>query len=306
MNPFLKKLGFSAGDRVAIVHADDIGAYQASLPAIEELFAAGLVSSCAAMVPCPWFPAVAAWARRTPEADIGVHATLTAEYPVYRWGPISTRDPTSGLLDEEGYLHRTTRAVWAVANPQAATVELRAQLDRALAAGIDVTHIDSHMGASFSLAFLPGYVASGAAGRVPNFVLRLGADATRGLAVFEEPTEQRIRFQEELEEQGLPLVDFSNFMPLNRHGGRVAEAKALFDSLPAGLSYVILHPAIDTPELRAVTPEDWRARVADYEAFTSAELRAHVRDTGVQVIGWRAVRDAMRREGETWAAVALR
>ncbi len=85
MNPFLYKLGFSARDRVAIVHADDIGAYQASLPAIEGLFAAGLVSSCSTMVPCPWFPAVAAWARRTPDADIGVHATLNAEFAAYRW-----------------------------------------------------------------------------------------------------------------------------------------------------------------------------------------------------------------------------
>jgi chitin disaccharide deacetylase len=74
----------------------------------------------------------------------------------------------------------------------------------------------------------------------------------------------------------------------------VAEAKALFDSLPAGLSYVILHPAVDTPELRAVTPEDWQARAADHGAFCSAELRAHVRDIGVQVIGWRMVRESMR------------
>jgi chitin disaccharide deacetylase len=293
MNSFLKKLGFSSGDRVAIVHADDIGAYQASLPAIEDLFEAGLVSSCATMVPCSWFPAVAEWARRTPAADIGVHATLNAEYPVYRWGPISTRDPASGLLDDQGYLHRTRQAVMAAGDPAAVAAEHQAQLDRALAAGIDVTHIDSHMGASFSPAFLPGYLAAGAAGRVPNFVPRL-SPLSVGRAIVEESTEERMAFQQELEERGLPLMDFFDFMPLDHHENRVAEAKALFDSLPAGLSYVILHPALDTPELRAVTPEDWRARAADYAAFCSAELRAHVRDTGVQVIGWRTVRDAMR------------
>ena len=294
MNPFLKKLGFSSGDRVAIVHADNIGAYQASLPAIEDLFEAGLVSSCATMVPCSWFPAVAEWARRTPAADIGVHATLTAEYPGYRWGPISTRDPASGLLDDEGYLHRTRQAVMAAGDPAAVAAEHQAQLDRALAAGIDVTHINSHMGASFSPAFLPGYMAAGAAGRVPNFVPRLSSQSVVGHAIVEEWTEQRMAFQRELEEQGLPLVDFFDFLPLDHHEDRVAEAKALFDSLPAGLSYVILHPALDTPELRAVTPQDWQARAADYAAFCSAELRAHVRDTGVQVIGWRTVRDAMR------------
>ena len=83
-------------------------------------------------------------------------------------------------------------------------------------------------------------------------------------------------------------------MYLDSHAKRVEVAKALFDALPAGLSYMILHPAADTPELRALTPRDWQARAADYAAFTSAELRAHVRDSGVQTIGWRAVRDAMR------------
>lgn len=294
MNPFLKKLGFSADDRVVIVHADDIGAYQASLPAIDDLFEAGLVSSCSTMVPCPWFPAVAAWARRRPEADIGVHATLTAEYVLYRWGPLSTRDPASGLLDDDGYFHRTTAAVQAAADPAAAAIELRAQLDRALAAGIDVTHIDSHMGASFSPALLPGYMEAGAAARVPCFMPRADSASGMGNALAGAWAEQLAAFQRDVEERGLPLFDYITMMPLHHHEERIGVAKALFASLPAGLSYLILHPAIDTPELRALTPEDWRARVADYEAFTNAELRAYVRDRGVQVIGWRTVRDAMR------------
>jgi predicted glycoside hydrolase/deacetylase ChbG (UPF0249 family) len=208
MNAFLKKLGFSPSDRVAIVHADDIGAYQASLPAIDDLFEAGLVSSCATMVPCSWFPAVAEWARRTPAADIGVHATLTAEYLHYRWGPISTRDPASGLLDDEGYFHRTRQAVTDAADPAAVAAEHQAQLDRALAAGIDVTHIDSHMGASFSPAFLPGYLAAGAAGRVPNFVLRLSSSAAEGDAIADEWSEQGNALMHYLEAQGLPLKEF--------------------------------------------------------------------------------------------------
>lgn len=293
MNPFLHKLGFSSRDRVAIVHADDIGAYQASLPAIEDLFVAGLVSSCSTMVPCPWFPAVAAWARRTPDADIGVHATLNAEFTVYRWGPISTRDPASGLLDDAGYLHRTTAAL-AAADPAAVAAEHQAQLDRALAAGIDVTHIDSHMGASFTPAFLPSYLATGAVGHVPTFVPRLSAASGLGQVLVGSSAEAWIEVQQGLEAQGLPLVDYVTMMPLDRHAERVSEAKTLFNALPPGLSYVILHPAMDTPELRAVTPQDWQARAADYVAFCKAELHAYVRDIGVQVIGWRTVRDVMR------------
>ncbi|HWQ15209.1 MAG TPA: polysaccharide deacetylase family protein [Roseiflexaceae bacterium] len=294
MNPLLQRLGFGPQDRVAIVHADDIGAYHASLQAIEDLFHAGLVSSCATMVPCPWFPAVAAYARRTPEADIGVHATITAEYGLSRWGPISTRDPASGMIDAEGYFYRSTAEAMAQGDVGAVAAEHLAQVERALAAGIDVTHVDSHMGASFSPAFLPGYLAAAQAARVPAFVPRMGAEAllTRGMPA--DQIDRLLAFQRQLEEQGLPLVDHIGFMPLDRHEERVAEAKALFDSLPAGLSYVILHPAQDTPELRALTPEDWQARVADYRAFTSATLRDYVRASGVQVIGWRAIRDALR------------
>ena len=94
-NPALRKLGFADDDRVAIIHADDIGMCQASLTAFAELLDFGLVSCGAAMTPCPWFPSVAAYAAAHPNADIGVHLTLNCEYSTYRWGPLSTRDPAS-------------------------------------------------------------------------------------------------------------------------------------------------------------------------------------------------------------------
>ncbi len=292
INPILQELGFGASDRVVIVHADDIGAYQASLPAIDDLFSAGLVSSCATMAPCPWFPAVADWARKNPQADIGLHATLTAEYAASRWGPLSTRDPASGLLDAGGYFHRTTADAQA-ASPDAVRAEHSAQMARALAAGIDITHVDSHMGASFHPAFLNSYLATGASARVPNFVPRY-----TGSGLDEAMDSQHAAawkaFEQQIEARGLPLVDHVAGMPLHEHTDRVAVAKRVFDDLPAGLSYLLLHPAIDTPELRALTPGDWRARVADHAAFCAPELRAHVRDTGVHVIGWRVIRDALR------------
>ena len=105
-NPFLKKLGFAADARVVIIHTDDIGMCQASVGAFRDLIDFGLISSAAVMVPCPWFPEVAALCRSRPGIDMGVHLTLNSEWDSYRWGPISTRDPASGLLDEEGYFYR--------------------------------------------------------------------------------------------------------------------------------------------------------------------------------------------------------
>jgi hypothetical protein len=66
----------------------------------------------------------------------------------------------------------------------------------------------------------------------------------------------------------------------------------MFEALPPGLTHFVLHPAVDTPELRAITP-DWPSRVADYQAFSSRELREYVRRSGVQVIGYGELRDLL-------------
>ncbi|MCU1451263.1 MAG: uncharacterized protein JWP02_3433, partial [Acidimicrobiales bacterium] len=142
-NPALRDLGFSATDRVVVVHADDIGMCAATVDAFLELRGRGLTSSGSVMVPCPAFPDVAARARRT-DLDVGVHLTLTSEWDRYRWGPVSALDATSGLVDEEGCFHRNQDR-WTHIDPDAARTEMDAQVDRALAAGLDLTHLDCHM-----------------------------------------------------------------------------------------------------------------------------------------------------------------
>ena len=295
MNPVLHRLDFDDGDRAVIIHADDIGMCQATLPAYAELLDAGLLSSAAVMVPCPWFPEVAAFCRAHPEVDMGVHLTLTSEWDSYRWGPISTRDPAAGMLDEEGYFPRTTPGVTAGGDAQAVEVELRAQLDRALEAGIDVTHVDSHMGSAFHHKFIPGYVRVARDRRVPPFFLTPNEERIRSRGIDAETAAVAAAAAQELGEQGMPLFDDIRGLPLNQPDDQVAAAKQLIDTLKPGLTVLILHPAVDTPELRAIAP-DWPSRVANYKALLSPELRDHVRASGVQVIGYRVLRDLMRRE----------
>ena len=143
-NPVLRKLGFSAGDRVVIVHADDVGMCHATVPAFFELATGGLVSAGSVMVPCPWFREAAAEARRNPEADLGVHLTLTSEWENYRWGPVANRDCTSGLADATGCFFRAP-ALMDRPDPNVVLQEMRSQVHRAHDVGIDVTHIDCHM-----------------------------------------------------------------------------------------------------------------------------------------------------------------
>jgi predicted glycoside hydrolase/deacetylase ChbG (UPF0249 family) len=116
-NPFLKKSGFFDNERAAIIHTDDIGMCHASVQAFKDLCEFGTITSGAVMVPCPWFPAVAQMCRENPGMDIGVHATLNAEWTAYRWGPVSTRDLASGLLDADGHFHQWQPAVYKNAKP---------------------------------------------------------------------------------------------------------------------------------------------------------------------------------------------
>jgi predicted glycoside hydrolase/deacetylase ChbG (UPF0249 family) len=293
-NPVLKRLGLSADDRVVIVHADDVGMCQASLASYADLVDFGLVSAASVMVPCPWFAATAAYCRNNSDkVDMGVHLTLTSEWDGYRWGPVSTRDVASGLMDEEGYFYASTEAAQGHGEPRAVGREIQAQVERALAAGIDVTHVDSHMGTVFHPLFLAAFVEVSSQHCLPPLLLRKDQAELRELGI---DAETAALFSEQLrlfEAQGLPLLDDIYQMPLDQPEDRVQQVIHVLEGLQAGITYLIIHPAKDTPELRAITP-DWPCRVADYEAFTSESLRSFVEESGVHLIGWRVLRELMR------------
>jgi predicted glycoside hydrolase/deacetylase ChbG (UPF0249 family) len=282
-NPVLRKLGCSPGDRVVIVHADDVGMCHATVPAFFELAAGGLVSAGSVMVPCPWFREAAAEARRNPEADLGVHLTLTSEWENYRWGPVANCDRTSGLADANGCFYRAP-ALMDRPDPNLVLQEMRSQVNCARDSGIDITHIDCHMFAMLAHGLADAYVALGFEFGLPVLMTRQRAwvDALTAAAI------------NEWEERGVPIFDHLREMPLNHPAAALLDkAKRIFEELPPGLTYLLMHPALDTPELRAICT-DWRQRVADYETFGNPELRDHVRRAGIHVIGWRPIHRLMR------------
>lgn len=293
MNPALKKLGFGEEDRVVIVHTDDIGMCQATMPAYESLLEFGLISSASVMVPCPWFREAARFCREHPKVDMGVHLTLNAEWETYRWGPISTHDVTSGLIDEQGYFFSKPEETIRRADLRVVTTELKAQLERALAAGIDVTHVDSHMGTVMYEPFFQLYVDLALEYRLPLFLPKISASGLARQGLSPDLIERRLQLMSELEERGVPLFDGLMMLPLDDPTDHIARAKDLIDKLRPGLTYMILHPSVDTPELRACAP-DWPSRVANYEAFSNPELREYVQQAGVHLIGYRPLRDLMR------------
>ncbi|HMB22459.1 MAG TPA: polysaccharide deacetylase family protein [Anaerolineales bacterium] len=294
-NPFLKKLGFSETDRAVIIHTDDIGMCHASLEAFKDLWEFGIITSGAVMVPCPWFPATAALCRANPGIDMGVHATLNAEWESYRWGPISTRDQSSGLLDAEGYFHQWQPAAYANAKPEAVEQEVNAQIERALAAGIDVTHVDSHMGTIMNPKFIQSYVQAAASRLLPPMLPRLDALGAEMMGVGPAEAQAYAPVMQQLENLGVPMMDGILMMPLDEPDAKkqMEIARNLLGNLPVGITHFIFHPSIDTKELRAIAP-DWESRVANYKTFMSDDLKKFIESEGIKPIGYRQIRDAMR------------
>jgi len=282
MNPFLAHLGFGPCDRGVVIHADDVSLCQASLDAFADLMDVGLVSSGSLMVPCPWFPATARFCREHPDVDMGVHFTLNCEWQDYRWGPISTLDPASGLVDAGGYCPRSLAELWEKAQPRSAIHEVQAQLARALTAGVDVTHLDEHMNALAHPNLLPVYTEFALRQRIP-----LRWRRAEGPEPAQEYAATEWRQRRRLAEAGFPMFDFGAGLPLDDPDGQQEMLRDIFDRLPeGGLSLIVAHPARDTAELRAIAPE-WPSRVANVEAFASRGMLAYVRQRGIQVIGFR-------------------
>src|SRR5437763_10919121 len=136
-------LGYAPGTKLIIVHADDLGETHAVNAAAIKSLEAGSVNSASLMVPCPWFPEIADYAKSHPDADFGLHLTLTSERVYYRWGPVAPADKVPSLVDENKYFHHDWEHGRHV-NPAEIEIELRAQVERALAMGVRPTHLDSH------------------------------------------------------------------------------------------------------------------------------------------------------------------
>jgi hypothetical protein len=291
-NPILKKLGFSDNDRLVIIHTDDIGMCLASIQAYSELLDFGIISSGATMVPCSWFPQVARLCRQNPKVDMGVHLTLTSEWDTYRWAPVSTRRNDSGMIDAEGYFYRRSEDTQSNGDPESVQTELQTQLDRAISAGIDVTHVDTHMSTVAHPKFVNGYIQLAIQNRLPFLFPRQDELGFIKLGMDPETASIAANSVSYLEEQGIPLVDYAAGLELDKPHARLEQAKQAISDLPSGITHFIIHPSKETPELMAITP-DWHSRVADYHTFMDERLRQHINNSGIQIIGYMALKELL-------------
>jgi predicted glycoside hydrolase/deacetylase ChbG (UPF0249 family) len=278
MATLAERLGYGPDDRLLIVNCDDLGSSHAANVGVYVALREGTATSATLMVPCPW--AREAGARHRGE-DVGVHLTLNSEWDRYRWGPI-TYAPS--LVDGDGGFPRTVEEVWEHADLDEVRRELRTQVERAILWGFDVTHLDSHMG---TLQLRPEFF---------DVYLELAVDFELPLRLAGARAERvtGFPFRRLAEEEGVVFPD--HFLHVAGQGTRRVLERALADLRP-GVTEVYAHPAIDTPELRALAP-DWPARVDDHDLLArDHDLPAMAERLGVKFIGWRALRRLQRAGG---------
>lgn len=275
MTTLAERLGYGPDARLLIVSADDLGSCHAANVGVFSALRDGLATSASLMVPAPWGREAASRYRGE---DIGVHLTLNAEHDLYRWGPI-THAPS--LLDGDGGFPRTVDDLWDHFDADEARRECRAQVERAILWGFDVTHVTSHLGA---MTLRP---------ELFDLYLDLAVEFGLPIRLPSSPGEQAagFPFRRLAAEEGVLFPD--HFVPARTPGSRRRVLHAV-ENLAPGVTEVHVQPAADTPELRSLAPH-WAAWVDDLDLVVhDSELRTAIERTGVVLIGYRSLRDAMR------------
>jgi predicted glycoside hydrolase/deacetylase ChbG (UPF0249 family) len=275
-----------------VIHVDDVGMCHGTNIAFAELSRLGAISAGSVMVPCPWFSELAALAADDRTLDVGVHLTLNAEQQWYRWRPVSQPPASAGLTDEYGYLWRTVAEVRANADPDAVEEEWRAQVELALASGIDVTHFDAHMGSALAPEWCERYVALGVEYGVPALITSTfaGYDPNNHLAGTTE--EQFAEFVGAARAAGMPVFGRVLETDFSRPRGAPVDYRTKLHSTDEELVYCAFHPCRPGPgEVEEIEPGSHHVRVDEYELFGTDDWLAWLEQQPFDVIGMRELRD---------------
>ncbi|MGI6083540.1 MAG: polysaccharide deacetylase family protein [Limnochordia bacterium] len=271
-----------------IIHADDMGMCHSVNAATFKAMTDGVVSSGSVMVPCPWFPEAAAWSREHPEADLGIHLTLTSEWRYYRWRPVAPLDRVPSLVDDEGFMWRSAREVIEHGEPEEVEVEVRAQIERALAFGMEPTHTDSHMGTLFyDLRFFEIYVRVSREYGIPPMLMRLTP----------EQVELARRLGVGLPERMAAYMKDGPYLDrliLSAEGKtpeeRTADFYRLLGTVTPGVTQIIVHLMQDDEEGRNIAGS-WQQRYYEFLICTAPETASRIEELGITPVGHRELKD---------------
>jgi len=279
-----ERLGYPATARLLVIHADDLGMAHSVNRAIFEAFENHWITSASVLVPCPWFAEVVTWAKAHPDADLGIHLALNSEWTTFRWRPISAAEKVPSLLDADGYFPLEETDVAAHAKIPEVEMELTAQIERARAAGIRISHLDSHMSALMGTgALAEGYQRLG---REQGLPILWHASAAEKLPGEAQPCADFILNDDDLEiRTGVAAKDWLEVY------------KAMLAPLKPGVHHLVVHLAHDDEEMRGAAADhpDWGAawRQLDFDMVRSAEFRKFLREQGFVLVNWKDLARAL-------------
>ena len=280
-----ERLGYPADSRLLIIHADDLAVAHSEDAASFDALDRHAVTSASIMIPCPWLTEVAAYAKAHPDADLGLHLTLTSEWETYRWGPVESKDKVPSLLDPSGYLFPDTPQAVGKLKPAEVEREIRAQVERAISLGIHPTHLDSHMGTLFSRPDLFAiYVKVAHEYKLP-FLAFIAPNTPPALSSV-------------LSEKDVLVNSVVIANPSIQAGNWKAFYANAIKNLKPGVTEIIVHLGHDDAELQTVMVGHadygaaWRQR--DYDVVTSPEFKKTLEENHVILIQWRDLKKLLQ------------
>lgn len=286
---YAEKLGWPKGARVLMIHADDAGMSCASNEGVIATLEAGTVTSASIMMPCSWVPGFVAYLKQHPEVDAGLHLTYTAEWDFYRWPPVAGRDAVPGLVDAMGYMHDNVGEVVKHASAGEVEKEMRAQIALAEKMGIEITHIDSHMGTLFAT---PEYFEAFAKVAIEKHlpILMAGGHATKVQKEDTEAYERLKPYAQMIWDAGLPVLDD---IDTSTYSWRTTDKKAQYietiRNLKPGITWMNCHPTQPTEESKAIT-NNRELLFGDYLALIDPDVKKAIQDEGIILTTWRELK----------------
>ena len=281
-----EKLGFAPDAKLLIVHADDVGVTHSVNAATITALDTGLVNSASIMVPCPWFPEIADYAKSHAHVDFGLHLTLTSERVYYRWGPVVSKDTVPSLIDENGYFHQDWTAAKRI-NPKEVDLELRAQIDRAYAMGVRPTHLDSHQYRLFENGK-----------DLFEVLLRVAHQYNLPVFVARDWFADRPYLESGLTAADIVLEHTVTIDPAVAPEKWADFYTTALKNLQPGVTEFVIHLAFADDEMKAATRERdtwgaaWRQR--DFDFFTSPAFRQLLQEQDIKLITWRELAHAVQ------------
>jgi len=282
-----QRLGYPADAKLLIIHSDDLGVSHSENLGSFLAMKGGSVNSASVMMPTPWVEEVAAFAQEYPEADLGLHLTMTCEWDYLKWRPVAPTNKVQSLINEKGFFYDNCLEFGQKADPKEAAIELRAQVELAYKMGIQPTHLDSHMGCLLfnSAELFESYLQIGRDYKIPAMVGRLFLQAA-------SPA-----FKEKMTDQDIIIEKKITASPKDYEGGMHNYYSEVLNTLESGVNVLLIHTALNDSELQAMTigQENWGAnwRQQDFDFFTSKTCADLIEKNNIQLITWREIQKAI-------------